>query len=51
MTELSQFLIVFNHEQGAMHQEVTVFTDPTEALRAYDPAERHSPSRSTSRWS
>jgi hypothetical protein len=41
MTELSQFLIVFNHERGALHQDVTVFADPAEALRAYDAAERH----------
>jgi predicted metal-dependent HD superfamily phosphohydrolase len=41
MTELSQFLIVFNHEQGALHQDITVFDDPAEALRAYDAAERH----------
>ena len=41
MTVLSQFVIVFNHEQGAMHQEVTVFTDSADTLRAYDAAERH----------
>ncbi len=41
MTELSQFLIVFDHEQGALHQEVTVFVDVADALRAYDAAERH----------
>jgi len=41
ITELSQFLIVFNHERGALHQDVTVFVDPAEALRAYDAAERH----------
>jgi predicted metal-dependent HD superfamily phosphohydrolase len=41
MTELSQFLIVFNHEQGAMHQEVDIFADAADALRAYDAAERH----------
>ena len=41
MTELSQFLIVFNHEQGAMYQEVDIFADSAEALRAYDAAERH----------
>ncbi len=41
MTVLSQFVIGFNHEQGAMHQEVTVFTDAADTLRAYDAAERH----------
>jgi predicted metal-dependent HD superfamily phosphohydrolase len=41
MAELSQFLIVFYHEQGALHQDVAVFADAAEALRAYDAAERH----------
>ncbi len=41
MTELSQFLIVFNHQQSALHQEVAVFADTADALRAYDAAERH----------
>jgi len=41
MSELSQFLIVFNHDRGALHQDVTVFADPAEALSAYDAAERH----------
>jgi len=41
MAELSQFLIVFNHDHGALHQDVTIFADPAEALRAYDAAERH----------
>jgi len=41
MAELSQFPIVFNHHQGALHQDVTVFDDPAETLRAYDVAERH----------
>lgn len=41
MSELSQFLIVFDHGHGALHQDVTVFADPTEALSAYDAAERH----------
>ena len=41
MTELSQFLVVFDHQQGAMHQEVASFVDSAEALRAYDAAERH----------
>ena len=27
MRELSQFLIVFDHEQGALHQDVAVFAD------------------------
>jgi hypothetical protein len=40
MTELSQFLIVFDHQQSALHQEVTVFADAADALRAYDAAER-----------
>ena len=38
MTELSQFLIVFNHDRGALHQDVTVFADAAEALRAYNAA-------------
>jgi hypothetical protein len=38
MAELSQLLIVFNHEQGALHQDVA---DAAEALRAYNAAERH----------
>lgn len=33
MTELLQFLIVFDHQQGALHQEVAVFTDVADALR------------------
>ncbi len=41
MTELSQFLIVFDHDQGALHQDVTVVADPAEALHAYDATERH----------
>jgi len=41
MAELSQFLIVFNHERGELHQDVTVFADAAEALRAYVAAERH----------
>ncbi len=41
MTALSQFLIVFDHDRGALHQDVTVFADPAEALSAYDAAERH----------
>jgi len=41
MAELSQFLIVFDHNRGALHQDVTVFADPVEALGAYDAAERH----------
>jgi hypothetical protein len=41
MPELSQFLIVFNHVRGGLHQEVAIFSDPAEALRAYDAAERH----------
>ena len=41
MRELSQFLIVFDHEQGALHQDVAVFAVAAEALRAYDAAERH----------
>ena len=41
MTELSQFLIVFNHQRGALHHDVAVFVDSAEALRAYDAAERH----------
>jgi hypothetical protein len=41
MTELLQFLIVFDHQQGALHQEVAVFTDVADALRVYDAAERH----------
>jgi predicted metal-dependent HD superfamily phosphohydrolase len=41
MAELSQFLIVFNHDRGALHQDVTVLVDPVEALSAYDAAERH----------
>ena len=40
MSELSQFLIVFDHGRGALHQDVTVFADPAEALSAYDAAER-----------
>ncbi len=40
MTELSQFLIVFDHDRGALHQDVTVFADPAEALHVYDAAER-----------
>lgn len=40
MTELSQFLIVFDHDRGTLHQDVTVI-DPAEALHAYDAAERH----------
>jgi hypothetical protein len=38
---VAQFLIVFNHERGALHQDVSIFVDPVEALRAYDAAERH----------
>jgi hypothetical protein len=41
MTQLSQFLIVFSHERGALHQDVSIFVDPAEALSAYDAAERH----------
>lgn len=41
MAELSQFLIVFDHDHGALHQDVTVFADPAEALSAYEAAERH----------
>jgi predicted metal-dependent HD superfamily phosphohydrolase len=41
MSELSQFLIVFDHDRGALYQDVTVFADPAEALSAYDAAERH----------
>ena len=41
MPELSQFLIVFDHEQGALHQDIAVFADPADALHAYDAAERH----------
>ena len=41
MTELSQFLIVFDHQQAAPHQDITVFADAADALRAYDAAERH----------
>jgi len=36
MAELSQFLIVFDHEQGAL-----LLADAAAALRAYDAAERH----------
>jgi hypothetical protein len=41
MTELSQFLIVFDHQQAAPHQDIAVFADAADALRAYDAAERH----------
>jgi hypothetical protein len=41
MTGLSQFLIVFNHEQGALHQDVAVVADAAVVLRVYDAAERH----------
>ena len=41
MTELSQFLLVFDHDRGALHQDVTVVVDPAEALHADDAAERH----------
>ena len=41
MQVLSQFLIVFDHQQGALHQDVAGFTDAADALRAYDAAERH----------
>jgi len=37
MAERSQFLIVFDPDDGgALPQDVTVFADPVEALRAYD---------------
>jgi hypothetical protein len=41
MTELLQFLIVFDHQQGTLHQEVAVFTDVADALRDHDAPERH----------
>jgi hypothetical protein len=41
MAELSQFLIVFDHDRGALRQDVTIFVDPAKALSAYDAAERH----------
>jgi len=40
MTELSQFLIVFDHQQAAPHQDIAVFADAADALRAYDAAVR-----------
>ena len=36
-----QFLIVFNHEQSVLHQDVAVLADAAAALRASDAAERH----------
>ena len=41
MTVLSQFLLVFNHQQAALHQDIAVFADAADALRAYDAADRH----------
>jgi hypothetical protein len=40
MTELSQVLIVFSHEQGPLRQDVITDTDPAEAFRAYDATAR-----------
>jgi hypothetical protein len=35
MTELSQVLIAFSHEQGALRQDVITDTVPAEAFRAH----------------
>ena len=40
MQVLSQFPIVFDHQQAALHQDIAVFADAAHALRAYDAAER-----------
>jgi hypothetical protein len=40
MPKLLQFLIVFNHSRGVLHQDVATFQDPAEALQAYGDAER-----------
>jgi hypothetical protein len=39
MPELLQFLIVFDHNHGALHQDVASFQDPATALQAYSEAE------------
>ena len=33
MADLSQFLIVFNNDRGALHHDVTVFADPSPTAR------------------
>jgi hypothetical protein len=38
---LSQSLMVFNHQQGPLHQDVAIFAEVAETLRAYDAAERN----------
>ena len=40
MPELLQFLIVFDHSRGALHQDVAIVQDPAAALQAYGEAEQ-----------
>jgi hypothetical protein len=40
MPEVLHFLIVFDHNRGALHHDVAIFWDPAEALKAYGDTEQ-----------